>query len=291
MDVLEWVLSCKRHPKIISEHPSREASKRGDLQMLQVFHSCNAVFYNGMQLFDATVFGHMNIVTWLLDNFGMRSEDFMKGLCLSAAKSGNLLLLQHVRALATEWPEEFIADIPQVAVCSGNVAMVEWLKTYDVFDNAFNDLSIFQLAARHGHLDMIKCLGARHPSNPWDASILAATASYGGQVGTLQWLHEQGPTFKDVASVYGCFHYALKANSVETLEWISQFLPRDSAMRCYQSRSHPLILTDVNVEVWKWVRSHFPTYFSSWNWKLFAAHPTTQIDDDLYDWLVTVGEI
>jgi hypothetical protein len=265
--------------------------------MLQLLLSHRNTDDSAMLTTHAIAGGHLEMVQWLVEESGGTLPS--RRCYVFAAKAGNLALLKYLRNLGVHWPRaEFVLAIADGAVSTGNVAIVEWLKTHDEFATAFSKEQMCYWAAQFGHLDMLKWLRAQHPPCPWKEQHVHIVAALYRHYNVFVWMCSQHPLWNNLGQTDRTILYTMFPRltdlhyNIQVFIWFVEIFP----FLCDTSGSvvqvnFPDCFEYVNVAVWKMVRARYPSYFSFLNWKAFTDENSDRIADDLHDWLVTIREI
>ena len=135
-----------------------DAAAYGQVEVLKwlqsIYDSSDDCPWNQHTVVNACFFGHLDAVTFLLDNGGRLN----KKLCHFAANSGSVPLLQFLRSRDCEW-DEFV---PALAAAEGHIDFIEW-----AVDNGCPlTKASCEYAAAYGELETLKWLHAK--GCPWD---------------------------------------------------------------------------------------------------------------------------
>jgi hypothetical protein len=126
-------------------------------------------------------------------------------LCTSAAKGGQLEVLEWLRENDCPWDEETC----WAAAKGGQLEALQWARE----NGCPWDTSTCWAAASGGHLETLKW--ARENGAPWDEKTCKA-AAWGGQLETLKWARENGCPWNIEAVRLN----ATNGSHLEMLEWL-----------------------------------------------------------------------
>lgn len=163
----------------------------------------------------AAEFGNVEMLLLLKEEMDRKfwdDEVYNWRLCASAAKGGNLAVMQWMLDAASGHPLEANTGVLACAAWGGHLGLIQWLQAQPQ-PCGYDKWACVQAAA-NGHIRVLEWLRAQDPPCPWDASCFAFAAA-NGQVDTLSWLrNEVCPWDADACLM------AAKNGQVGALEWL-----------------------------------------------------------------------
>lgn len=157
--------------------------------------------------------GHLNVIKWLKEKkFG-----FDMYTCYYAASSGNIELF---KLLVSIWlPRYDINSTDGILFCSkcanyitkgGNLEMLKWWRKQGT---PYDYTSIICLAAKFGHLKMMKWMFLEHNYRSYELTLMAATY---GHLELLKWLIAEGCPINE----FKCTKIAAKYGRLDVCQWL-----------------------------------------------------------------------
>merc|ERR1711904_143097 len=130
-------------------------------------------------------------------------EKLKRGLCQSAAKGGQLEVLQWARAHGCPWDE----DTCIYAAANGHLAVLQWARAHGC---SWNEWAC-AMAARGGHVEVLKWLRAQ--GCPWNEKT-CLNAALNGHLAVLQWARAHGCPWDEDTCTYAAWN-----GHLEVLQW------------------------------------------------------------------------
>lgn len=165
-------------------------ARQGDLPRLQLLHELGLVWDRRSLCMAAAKSGHLAVLQWLAkQTCGNLSDNNLYRTASSAAAAGghvNILQWLSTQAPASTW----YSGLCQDAASYGYVEVLMWLRAQDPPCPWDEDVCL--LAAAEGHLEVLQWLRAQDPPCPWDDNTCDWAAEH-GHLAILQWAKAQNP--------------------------------------------------------------------------------------------------
>jgi hypothetical protein len=249
LPLVEWATGMGCDFRMLDRYLCHEASKRGDLDMLQwALRQDPPYVWDEMACNFAAINGHLNVLQFL------RIQDpchWSERVLDHAARNGHLNVLKWLdlpeilrsrnHYVGGEW-------IFAIASSSGNLEMMQWLRSLDP-PCQWSPIACSNVA-NLGLLDVLIWMRGEDPPCPWDAHVCAAAAS-GGHMHVLQWLRSQDPAPPQDAR--SCV-YAAANGRLEVLKWL-----RNQDPPCpWNSETFGNAAKTGNIEILEWLHNQQP---------------------------------
>lgn len=150
--------------------------------------------------------GHLNVLQWL------RSQEppcpWNSDTCKNAAKRGHLDILQWAHANGCDWD----SDVCLMAASYGHCDIFEWARSQNP-PCPWDESEIYEEVITYGDLNMLRCIVDNGLT--WYGTDACSLAAYSGDMGKLQWAHNNGFPWDENT----CSDAAL-AGELEILQWV-----------------------------------------------------------------------
>ncbi|KAL6059217.1 Ankyrin repeat domain containing protein [Balamuthia mandrillaris] len=231
LQVLQWALEqgCPWSPRAFAL-----AARRGHMEVLrwiranQGEHACKKVSPD----MNAALGGQWEVLKWLHTEAGCAWSG--ASVCSAIAATGNLSMVQWVRARGCPWDESTCS----VAARKGHLEVLQWARE----QGCPWQESTCNKAALNGHLHVLRW--ARAQGCPWNRWT-CARAAWNGHLDVLKWARENGCTWDETTSAN-----AAHSGRLDVLQWVRENGCPWGHSTCYEAASNG------PVEVLKWAWEH-----------------------------------
>jgi hypothetical protein len=189
------------------------AIKNGNLEMLQWLISRKGVMTEESYKFVAE-FGRLDILMWLYAQFPLDFNKVKRRLMYVAAYCGHVGIIKWLRSLNP--PCQWDKNITFAAVEGGKLYTLKWLRSQDP-PCPWNLDELYKRALRHGDIMLMKCLHSLTKSHPWNSNMCELAAK-NGHLRMLRWLRCQDPPCP--IKLNQCIELAAKIGDIKTVEWL-----------------------------------------------------------------------
>jgi hypothetical protein len=245
IDVLEWI--CSHH-------------KIEQRDLIDLREACG----------EAAKFNYMDVLIYIR-SYSKHGLDW-SAACISAAKTGNLELLEWIY-MHSEWTiMKFQSNILLSAIYKGQLNVLEWML------KICNELPLKKyechLAAKYGHLHILQWLRSLDPPCPWSEATFNIATFYKHKVIT-DWLQslEFSCPFNDRTLVN-----AIHNGDLKLVQWLRSQTPPCPFMDDFSS----VVLHHCHLDILEWlVANNAPCH---WNWRC-CYHALSRNDLNTLKWL------